>query len=1003
MGWHVLAPSCFTPLLHTQGEHHETPRNRPRRPLHLETFEARQLLSASVAQTFTPHFAVGQPYGIHAADLGSVAISSDPLPNNMYATVSWDGAAPINAEVGGSFDGNFHVWADLPNKTLGAHSAHVEFWESPTADPDQHLDAASFDTTAIVDANSPDGTTIHATAGQQFSGYIGTLHGALTPQQIAQFNRDYTQSISVSWGDSHTSVVGGFATLITLDTSNPTPVPNNTDSITLVPNPDGGCDIYATHTYALPGTYHISLNGSYFDAPGGSGIQLMYITSGTFDTQSTAIVAPTTLQGKTNHPINGYLGTLPYFDNSDPTQIPTLLSEISVIWGDGAFGQATSLVANPNGGYDVYGQHAYAYAGSYNLSLNFNTAGTNYGVLQTNSIVNISDGNGDQLVSRTHTFDGVLGSTDNQRASLSYTVPPGYTPFGTNNVRVDWGDGSSSNVTVAANDQMGIDFLSKHTYSQDGSYTVHVDGIVFMNSYGTAPDFTQTLVVTDSGIILQDPTDSTPATLATINPHTFTGSFGDFPGDPTFEIDWGDGAGTGETLIDHYDTGNLTVYGSHTFAADGTYNVQLFQRGIGQDYLAQITVDSSEGPPTLHVLRVVDTQHIFTANFGPFSGDPTFAIDWGDAGTSDTDCVSNPDGTFNLFVDHVYLSDGTYSVTIDQPRTGQIYSGTMTVDSSKGPPTLETLQGTPPAPWDAETSPPIVTAPAPQPPTNPSPIDPSPIIMVPVATPISGSHPRRAPPAPTPPPPPNHPSPSPLPRSNSPPAKNSPAHSPSPPFPPAKSSPAINSPSIGATAPPPPPPAPPSARKTAPGPSRATTPLKRPAATPSPSNSSRPRRPLPPATPLPPPCCSKPSTSMASSPLPRPYASAAAAANPPLATNAKRLPKPGSRFHLQCPQTGGPHAAPTPSHSSFIISHSSFAPRGAPLSLRRHPPLPQLRHHRPPHHRPQGRHRKHPHPQIHRRSLRRRRQPPSRRHPPRHPPRLPRRRPSLRSRSRQTR
>ena len=167
------------------------------------------------------------------------------------------------------------------------------------------------------------------------------------------------------------------------------------------------------------------------------------------------------------------------------------------------------------------------------------------------------------------------------------------------------------------------------------------------------------------------------------------------------------------------------------------------------------------------------------------------------------------------------------------------------------------------------------------------------------------------------------------------------------------------SPSIGATAPNPP--ATPSNKKITTGTSPAPTPTPTQAITPSPSPGRMPPHRhyqdtfIPMSLPHPwwqTTSSSKPSSSPRQPTPPAPASNPRPSRNPPKGSRKKREPF----SWYTTPNPGGP-LMPPPNplipHSSFVVRHSSHRPRGRKSSCPPPPSsLPQLRHHRPPRHRP---------------------------------------------------
>ncbi|HUO10757.1 MAG TPA: hypothetical protein VM008_20820 [Phycisphaerae bacterium] len=311
----------------------------------------------------------------------------------------------------------------------------------------------------------------------------------------------------------------------------------------------GILSLYATTPEGV-GTHtgHVDFYQDSPDSPGAHINQLSFDFSEIINQNSDG---GTTITGQPNQSISGYLGTLknrtlpgnpqgpvtgPFYGTTDPSVPTTTLTGVGISWGDGTYGDAT-LIANPNGGYDVYGTHTYAGAGTYRISLgasesaafnpNYDGPPGFYAIPlviwladRTESTALISADPATPPLSTTHTLDTKLTEVpaqgDTPRPNL--TLPPGLTATSVNIITINWGDNSSSDATLIANDHGSFDLVAQHTFTTDGTYTLKITGqantLTDYNLPGpytsTGPlDFSLTLVVTDSGIILQSTTPDT--------------------------------------------------------------------------------------------------------------------------------------------------------------------------------------------------------------------------------------------------------------------------------------------------------------------------------------------------------------------------------------------------------------------------------------------------------------------------------------------------------------
>jgi uncharacterized repeat protein (TIGR01451 family) len=350
-----------------------------------------------------------------------------------------------------------------------------------------------------------------------------------------------------------------------------------------------------------------------------------------------------------------------------------------VDWGDGSSNTSSdgsgkvSLVADPAGGFDIVGRHAYRESGNYSIAATMDAA---QGVFHLATVLPVLDqplSAGaltpppvvlDQLIANTvlyHFIDPNAGLT---AADFTATV--------------NWGDGTSNTsndgtggVVVQASASGGFDVIGTHTYAsgiKGSMYTVRV--------------------VDSKGLELD-------------NPFLFHFSDGDplaKVADFTAMVSWGDGSnntsadGSGSVFIVADPAGGFDVLGAHAYTQNirnGIFSVQIAD-AEGALTLAQ-TIFNVDYPLTAGALTLpnvaTEGQSIVNQLLFHFTdADPQGATTdfvataiWGD-GTSNTSAdssgtvsvVANPAGGFDIIGSH----------TFGEVALGQIFG--VTVKDSAG-------------------------------------------------------------------------------------------------------------------------------------------------------------------------------------------------------------------------------------------------------------------------------------------------------------------------------
>ncbi|MDB5293139.1 MAG: hypothetical protein JWL69_4380 [Phycisphaerales bacterium] len=169
-------------------------------------------------------------------------------------------------------------------------------------------------------------------------------------------------------------------------------------------------------------------------------------------------------------PTEGQLfsGTVARFNDSDPFP-DTYEYSATIAWGDGTPIGSASVVADPNGGYDVVGSHTYAEEGN-TKTIVVSVADDNGASLSFSYTTNVADAPLSRAGSGSITLQEIAGQAfSNGIVSFfdadQYGVASDYT------VTATWGDGTTSSGSAVANTNGGFDAVAGHTYATAGTYS----------------------------------------------------------------------------------------------------------------------------------------------------------------------------------------------------------------------------------------------------------------------------------------------------------------------------------------------------------------------------------------------------------------------------------------------------------------------------------------------------------------------------------------------------
>ncbi len=615
---------------------------------------------------------VGQPQT-------TLAIGFDaPAGENFVATVAWgDGTAPSYAVAaphaplpGGR---EFYV-VTAPDHAYARAGQYTALFNVIAANGDS--DWLTVPVTVLPLPGAPTKVSTSPVSGYAGVGLTGTLASF-----AGQTNGDVGYRATIDWGDGSPPVFGLVQGI---------PYPGGA-----IPPGGAGFTVAGTHEYARTGTYTITID---ILAPDGSS------TPATTTATITAAPPPT----PTNFDPQGAVGV----EQGVPTaglilalfsSTPGLYSA-TVDWGDGSPPSPGTIVqtgyvlsgGSTNGNlpaYEIRGSHTYAAAGTYTAKVTLlGPGGVSESVSDT---VTVIAGDSKPLTLRATQGSPMFGGLATFQFQGFTPLPPG-SSF---SALIDWGDGTPLDSGAVTGGPTifgaGMPFPGEpvgvgggHIYVTPGTYVV---GIELIAPDGEIAKTTAEVVVapdpagpTELGALPRSGLQGVPldATLAGFR----------FAGSPAADgyvaaVNWGDGSpldfvqflplpiplGVG------YTGPNWGIQGTHTYAAPGTYPIEVYlvRPGFDHDQVATSATIAAD-PDAVTAARAVPvagTQGVALtdAALALFDvADPAdyrAAIDWGDGSAPTVGAVAayplsgGPDAQADG--SHAYAAPGTYKVTIN--------------------------------------------------------------------------------------------------------------------------------------------------------------------------------------------------------------------------------------------------------------------------------------------------------------------------------------------------
>jgi hypothetical protein len=601
----------------------------------------------------------------------SVATFTDPggpEPVADYsATIDWgDGSSSAGNILPADANGTFTVQGSHSYNSAGndAIAVTIQHDTAPNVTVTSTANvAAVVQPSLTVAAQSVSGTEGASLANTEVATF--TLAGASATAS------DF--SATIDWGD-------GLSTLATV-----------------AADPVAGFDVTGSHAYAEEGnyTFTVVVQGA---GASGSATAVASITDPAVVPQGSFTVtgtASTSFSAQTVATFTDPGGAEPLADYS---------AEIN--WGDSSSSAGNILPADSNGTFTVQGSHSYASSGTQPIvvTLSHDTAPS-------------ATATGTAQIAALNTPGitvAALAVTGSEATSLSnvevatFTVPGTTMSASDFTATIDWGDGSTTAATVAADATSGFDVTGSHIYAEEGTYTftatVRGNGVTtgFATATATVAD---PAVVTQGGFTVAA---NAGIAFAGLTVATFSDPAGSEPlTDYTATIQWGDGSSSTGSISPPDANGTFTVQGSHIYASAGNNPITVtIHHDAAPDatvtstaQVAAATITGQNGIAATGVAMSGDEQSELTgvtvATFTDGAGslppdDFSATIDWGDGSTSagtvtlssaptpQDSAGGTPTPQFTVSGSHEYLDEGHYTVEVSIAQT----AGPATGDTS---------------------------------------------------------------------------------------------------------------------------------------------------------------------------------------------------------------------------------------------------------------------------------------------------------------------------------
>jgi len=482
--------------------------------------------------------AATQDAAIGNVTLATFVNTTNPTGGNYTASIDWlgDGTDMGNGTITTDGQGNYTITGNISSTTYpsaGTFNPIVTITDTSSG----NITAVSSGTVVDVAGITATADPINIVLGGNFTGTVATFTD--TAPDASTLAGNY--SATINWGDGNT------AGSIAWDST------NNDFTVTDVGN----------HTYSAAGMPTVIVTIT--DLSDGRSS----VSSGTVANVTSLTTRAESITGVQGQSFTGVVAT--FSDINSGTTAGDYTATID--WGDGNYGNGT-ITGNDTTGFTVSGSNIFAAAG--NLTITVTVTDPSGASARALSIGNIAG-----IVASPVTMSNVTEGQPINNVVLATFVN---TASGTGNdnysATIDWGNGSPVTVTPT---------LSGGVWTVRGSLdagnvtagmpspTIAITDLSNSSLAATISSGVDQMDVTAAALNATAlPIDATQGTIFSGNVATFTdGDASTTPDDFTASIDWGDGNSSNGIITAGAGGGSFTVAGSHTYADNGSYTVQV--------------------------------------------------------------------------------------------------------------------------------------------------------------------------------------------------------------------------------------------------------------------------------------------------------------------------------------------------------------------------------------------------------------------------------------------